>query len=308
MDTRVKLIAGGAALALLAGGGLLWRAGPLPTGAGGARGADGWAMITPGAPADTEVGAPGRVAPLSAEQVRQRLFRQGSLAGTEAAGDWCVSQSQLQPCAGLRHRFEYYILGLGEVTADELRVLVADEVQRAHGPVLAGQIVALWDRYWQLRGHAWRHRFDQNDRSTWLPVFEERRLVRRQILGAEWAAAFYADEETRFQAHYAQLESGLPPPPDPGEPVPQMAPGKDPAAVHAERVARYGEAAAQRLAKADDEWADWQRRLAAARQEWQHLQAAAHLSDAQRRQEMARYVDQHFKSDEHLRVQALLKL
>lgn len=308
MDTRVKLIAGGAALALLAGGGLLWRAGPLPTGAGGARGADGWAMITPGAPADTEVGAPGRVAPLSAEQVRQRLFRQGSLAGTEAAGDWCVSQSQLQPCAGLHHRFEYYILGLGEVTADELRVLVADEAQRAHGPVLAGQIVALWDRYWQLRGHAWRHRFDQNDRSTWLPVFEERRLVRRQILGAEWAAAFYADEETRFQAHYAQLESGLPPPPDPGEPVPQMAPGKDPAAVHAERVARYGEAAAQRLAKADDEWADWQRRLAAARQEWQHLQAAAHLSDAQRRQEMARYVDQHFKSDEHLRVQALLKL
>jgi len=308
MDKRVPLIAGGAALAVLLGMASLWRAAPEPPGDRRPGSADGWAMVTPGIAADGEAGAPGRTAPLSVEEVRQRLFRSGSLAGTEAAGDWCVSQSQLQPCVGLRHRFEYYILGLGEVTVDALRMLVQDDAQRAQGPVLAGQIIAIWDKYWQLRGHSWRNRFDQNDRSTWLPVFEERRLVRRQILGTDWAAAFYADEEARFQAHHAQLESGQPPPPDPGEPVPQMAPGKDPATVHAERVARYGEAAAQRLAKADDEWADWQRRLAAARQEWQRLQAAANLSDAQRRQDMAQYVDQHFKADEHLRVEALLKL
>ncbi|AWI54620.1 hypothetical protein DEH84_15210 [Aquabacterium olei] len=310
MDMRLKLTAGVVAVAALAAAAFSLR--PAAPGADPdgrpASSSDGWAMIKPGG--QVEEGArpaPGAAA-MTPEQVRQRLFRQGSFAGTEPSGDWCVAQGKLSACAALRHRFEYYILGLGEVTVDDLRVLVLDEANRAHGHALAQQIIAVWDKYWQLRGHAWRNRFDQSDRRTWLPVFEEQRMVRRQILGTDWAHAFYADDEAKFQAHYAQLESGLPPPPDPGEPVPQMAPGKDPAAVHAERVARYGEAAATRLAKADDEWADWQRRLAAARQEWQRLQGASHLSDTQRRQDMADYVSAHFKPDEHLRVQALLKL
>jgi lipase chaperone LimK len=87
-----------------------------------------------------------------------------------------------------------------------------------------------------------------------------------------------------------------------------LAPGKDPAAVRAERVARYGEAAAARLDMADEEWADWQRRLAAARTEWDRLRAAGHLSETQRRQEMDSYIKANFKSDEFLRVEALLRL
>lgn len=310
MNMRVRLAAGGALAALLAVAAFSLRPSLPDAGADGRAVAstDGWALVKPGAAVDPAAVPPDGRTPLTPEQVRQRLFREGSFAGTEPTGDWCVAQNRLTACSALRARFEYYLLGLGEVTVADLRTLVFDEATRAHGEPLARQIMAVWDKYWQLRSHAWRHRHDQADRSTWMPVFEEQRLVRRQILGADWAQAFYADEEARFQAHYAQLESGLPPPPDPGEPVPQMAPGKDPAAVHAERVARYGEAAATRLARADDEWADWQRRLGAARQEWQRLQASPQLSDTQRRQEMSAYVGAHFKPDEHLRVQALLQL
>lgn len=268
----------------------------------------GWNMIRPDVAAGGDAPAVATTQAMTPEQVRQRLFKEGSFQGTEPAGDWCVTQGALRACPDLRKRFEYYFLGLGEVTVDDLRALVADEARRAHGDALAQAIMGVWDKYWQLRGHAWRNVFVQSDRNTWMPAFEEQRMVRRQILGEDWARAFFADDETKFRQYVAQVESGQPPPPDPGEPVPQMAPGKDPAAVHAERVARYGKDAADRLTKADEEWADWERRLAAARTEWDRLKASTNLSEVQRKQDMQAYVQANFKPDEHLRVKALLNL
>jgi lipase chaperone LimK len=248
-------------------------------------------------------------ATLTPEQVRTRLFKQGSLANTEAAGEWCVTaENLLKPCHGLRSRFEYYILGIGEVTISDIRALVEDEARRAHGDKLAGEIMAIFDKYWQIRIYDWKQHFVQTDRSTWLPVFDEQRSVRRQILGQAWADAFFADDEQHFQEYYAQLESGQPPPPDPGEPVPQMEPGKDPAAVRAERVSRYGVEAADRLAKVDAQWAEWDRRLAAARSEWERIQALPGLSDTQKQDEMQRYVETNFQDKDRLRIRALLKL
>lgn len=267
--------------------------------------AQGWAL--PGTATDDPWPAPS-VAALTPEQVRARLFRNGSFQGTEPAGDWCVDHGTFKACAGLRKRFEYYLLGLGEVSVSDIKALVADEARRALGDELAGRVMGLWDRYWQLRTHVWRNQFLQSDRSTWMPVLEEQHRVRREVLGADWADAFFAEDERAFRAYAAQIESGQPPPPDPGEPVPQMGPGKDPAVVHAERVARYGEAAAARLAKADQEWVDWQRRLAEARAEWDRLSAAANLSEAQRRQEMDRYLLPRFNDEEQRRVRALLAL
>lgn len=268
----------------------------------------GWSMIRPDeAPAPQDASAPTTTS-LSAEQVRVKLFKEGSFQGTEPNGNWCVTNDKLAACPELRKRFEYYILGLGEVTIADIRNLVEDEARRAHGDELARAIMTIWDKHWQVRTYAWRSVFVQADQSTWRPAFEEQRLVRRQILGEEWAKAFYADDEAKFQQFMAQVESGQPPPPDPGEPVPQMAPGKDPAAVHAERVARYGQAAADRLAKADEEWADWERRLAGARSEWERLKASGQLSDLQRKQDMDAYINANFKPDEHLRVRALLHL
>lgn len=267
----------------------------------------GWSMIRPGV-GQGDARQPEGATSLSAEQVRIKLFQQGSFQGTEPNGDWCTSTGKLSPCNGLRRRFEYYLLGMGEVTVADIRTLVNDEARRANGEELGDGIMAIWDKYWRLRTHEFRNAFVQSDRNTWMPAFEEQRMVRRQILGDDWARAFFDDEEAKFKQYVAQAESGQPPPPDPGEPVPQMAPGKDPAAVHAERVARYGVDAANRLAKADEEWADWERRLAAARGEWERLKSSQNLSEVQRKQDMQAYVNANFKPDEHLRVKALLNL
>ena len=299
--------AGGVAVVL--GVSALWLTHRGADGGGGAGAPEqgGWHMIGSTSEAAPQA-EPGLATAMTPEQVRNRLFKAGSFAGTVPSGDWCVSAAKLLPCPDLRKRFEYYILGLGEVSIDDIKALVADEARKAHGEQLANEIMAIWDKYWQVRTYAYRNKFDQSDRSTWLAVFDEQKQVRRQILGAEWAQAFFDQDEQNFKQYYAQLESGQPPPPDPGEPVPQMAPGKDPAAVHAERVARYGQAAADRLAKVDEEWADWERRLTGARTEWDRLKGAANLSDTQRRQEMQAYIDANFKPEEHVRVQALLHL
>lgn len=271
--------------------------------------AAGWGMDgSASSGADTPIPMEASMTP---DQVRQRLFTKGSLEGTTPSGEWCVTaDKQLKPCKGLRGRFEYYILGLGEggVTIGDIRGLIADESLRENGEALTGEIMGIFDKYWRLRVYDWKNNFVQNDRSTWLPVFEEQRSVRRQILGQPWADAFFTDDEKHFQDYYAQLESGLPPPPDPGEPVPQMAPGKDPAAVHAERVARYGEEAAQRLAKVDEEWAEWERRLAAAKAEWARIQGMNNLSPQQKQDEIQRYVEANFQDLERVRIRALLQL
>lgn len=274
-------------------------------GEGGHGQSDGWGLGGgDAAPQQAADAAPAR----TPDQVRNRLYKEGSFAGTEPSGEWCVTpDKQLKPCKGLRGRFEYYILGLGEVTIAEIRGLVQDEARRDHGDKLAAEITDLFDKYWKIRTYDWKNQFVQSDRSTWMPVFEEQRSVRRQILGQSWAEAFFADDEKHFLEYFAQLESGQPAPPDVGEPVPQMDAGKDPAAVRAERVNRYGEDAADRLEAVDKQWDEWERRLAAARTEWERLKAANNLSDGQRQAEMQRYVDENFQDKDKIRVKALLK-
>lgn len=273
-----------------------------PHGVGG----NGWSLLGAGKSGPALATAQARRSP---DQVREQLLRKGSLAGTEPAGDWCVSRDQkLQPCNALRLRFEYYLLGIGEVGTNELRSLVQDESLRANGAALTSEVMALWDHYWQLRTYAWKNHIDPSDRSTWLPVVEELHAVRQQILGAAWATAFFADDEAAFRADYARLETGLARPADMGDPVPQMSAGADAAAVTAARVARYGEAAAERLAQVDNEWANWDKRLNLARSEWARLQQAANLSDPQRKAAMTGYVQANFNLEERRRVLALLNL
>ena len=311
MQTRKAWVAGMAATAVAGAAWLLWQQGAATPENGSppshAEGESTWRIADAGRAFGLGAAKPASLV-RSPDEVRRRLFKEGSFAGTEAAGNWCVADQKLKPCGELRSRFEYYVLGLGEVTIEEIRGLIQDEAQRANGAQLAGEIMAIWDKYWQVRTYDWRNKFVQSDRATWMPVFEEQRSVRRQLLGAPWAEAFFKEDEKHFQDYYAQLESGQAPPPDPGEPVPQMAPGKDPAAVHAERVARYGEAAADRLAKADEEWAQWEARLSGAQREWERLQKASNLSDAQRKAEIVSYVKSNFAPDEQMRVQALLRI
>lgn len=248
---------------------------------------------------------------LTPAQTRERLFRHGSLAGSSPTGDWCVRDGRLQPCEALRHRFEYYLLALGEVTAADLRALVADEVTRAHGSAPVADILSLWDRHLALRAHPYRTVFDPHNLATWRALLDEQQRVRRQMLGEAWAQAFFATEEAEAQRDLARLERGEPWPADPGLPVSparQDNMSAPPPATHSERVARYGAAAADRLAQADARWADWTGRLQTAQTEWSRLQAAPELSPPQRRQAIDAHIRSHFRPDERRRVEALLAL
>lgn len=312
MQNRLKWAVVAGALALAAG--VWWWQSGMPhgesttaSGAADAPSGPGWSVM--GGSGDRGDTPATGVAQLTPDQVRQRLLVRGSLQGTEPSGDWCVRDGKnLAPCKGLRDRFEYYILGIGEVSIADIRGLIEDEARREVGERITVSIMDIFDKYWRIRTYDWKNNFIQSDRSTWMPVFEEQRSVRRQILGQPWADAFFQDDEKHFQDYYAQLESGQPPPPHPGEPVPQMDPGKDPAAVRAERVARYGEDAAKRLDEVDAKWADWDRRLVAARGEWERIQGQANLSETQKQDEMQRYVEANFQDKDRLRVRALLKL
>src|SRR5690606_41808521 len=58
----------------------------------------------------------------------------------------------------------------------------------------------------------------------------------------------------------------------------------------------------------DQDWAAWESKLAAAREEQARLAHAAELSDTQRQQAMLNHNAQHFGPDEQLRAKTLLKL
>lgn len=267
-----------------------------------------WSLMGAGKGASADSSGTGLSGPRSPAAVRDRLFKHGSFTGTELDGSWSVVDGRLVPSLTLRNRFENYLLGLGEVTLQEIRGLVEDDARRDVGDKLAAEILVVWDKYMQLREFPFQQQFKQNDRATWSPFFDELRMVRRQVLGKVWADAFFTEEEAQFQQYLAQLETGRPAPTDPGAPVPQVTAGKDPAAVHAERVALYGEAATQRLEQADAEWADWERRFAGGKAEWERLRKAPELSAAQRQEAINRYIQSNFQDDEAVRARALLDL
>jgi hypothetical protein len=145
---------------------------------------------------------------MTPDQIRARLFEQGALSGTEPAGEWCVQADKLTPCSELRKRFEYYILAVGETEPVDIRKLIADEARKAHGDKLGAEIMAIWDKYWVLRTYNWRNKLEPGDLRTWMQTFEEQREVRQRLLGAEWAEAFYAEEDRKFKAYYEQMQSG----------------------------------------------------------------------------------------------------
>lgn len=240
--------------------------------------------------------------------LRERVFTHGALAGLDVSGQWCpVVSDALVPCGELRSRFEHYLLALRQVDVAAVRLLLLDDARSQLGEKAARQVGEVFDRYWQLRSHEWRITLVVRELDTWMPALEERHRVREQIMGQAWARAFFHEEEEQVRTSWRQRLTGEAPAIDDGEPVPGMEPGKDPAAVRAERVRRYGDAAASRLDEVDARWADWDRRLADARQHWQKLQAEAGLSAPQRTQAMDDYVESHFTGKEPIRVRALLQ-
>jgi len=248
-----------------------------------------------------------------------KVWESGSLRDSDLDGDWgtwvvdASGNRQLQPSLSLRRRFDYLLTALGEVTPADLRQWIEQEVGIELGSGAARQVVAVWDRYVALQQMVFKTQLNPNDAATWQPSLAERAAVRRQILGEDWAKAFYADEERSFAVFTEQLvaqrSAGGAAPGDAQlallTPSPSAA---DAEQLQAQRVLQFGTEGAERLRIEEAQWADWERRLAAARSRFREIAAAAELSDVQREAARSAHVAANFSASEAVRARALLGL
>ena len=235
----------------------------------------------------------------------QTVLERGSLRESELDGDWGRwVEGQLQPSQTLRQRFDYLLTSLGEADPAQLRHWIEQEVTAQKSAAAARQVLAVWDRYIALQQHRFRHAPNVADPGTWAVALAERSQVRQQLLGRDWAQAFYADEEAALTQYIEQRKQQR------VEPDPSVlliaTPGTAPDQLHSQRVQQLGAEAAERLRAEDQAWADWERRLAAAQQALNTLATAPNLSAPQRQQAQDAHLAQHFSGSELQRARALL--
>ncbi len=244
----------------------------------------------------------------AADEARVRVLKvweSGSLRGSDLDGDWGTwVDNQLQPSTSLRRRFDYLLTALGEVQPTDLRHWIEQEVSAQMNDGAARQVLAVWDRYIQLQQQRFNHQANPNDASTWQPALAERTAARRQILGADWAEAFYGDEERAFVAFTAELTAQRAAGILPAET--NLLTGPPGEQLQAQRVQQFGADAAERLRAEDTAWAEWERRLQNARQQLQTFAAAPELSALQRSQAQETYLAHNFSGHELVRARALL--
>ena len=231
--------------------------------------------------------------PLAASPVAPLSLATTSLAGTQPDGDWGVdAQGQLKASCALRQRFDYYLSLIGEMPLTDIHALMLQAAKQSLKEPALGQVMALWDRYVQLQRHAWKHAVDLRQSASWSAALSERQIVRRQMLGADVAHAFYADEERELQDMLARLNSG------------QSSVAPNPAVVSGERHPQ----ASQREAEVQAQWQQWDQRIAVARQQIQTIAQAPELSAPQRQQAIEQYLSRQFQDTELIRARSLLGL
>lgn len=238
------------------------------------------------------------------------LFTDGSLREASLDGDWGRWDGrELTPGLALRQRFDQLLTTIGEASPEELRSLVAWLAERDLGAAGAQAVLAVWDRYLTLQKHPFREGLDLSQPQRWSQVLQEHQRVRRDILGAAWADAFYREDEAALQQRFGQMHEGQTPmpeaPPSWIEPAPS---GVTPEQWHSQRADALGWEAAQRLREEELSQAEWESRLTQARAEIARLTQAPELSSTQRAQRIQRWVDEHFQRTERLRANALLGL
>ena len=243
----------------------------------------------------------------SAKQWENWLFTQSSLRGTSLDGDWGeIGPQGLRPSLALRQRFDQLMTTLGEVNATELRAMVQSLAERDLGSD-AVQVMAVWDRYVALINAPLASRPEVSDPQQWLQVLREQHAQRRQMLGAEWATAFFAGDEAQLSATVRQLTEHRSTNQSAQVALWQAPPaGMNPDLWRTQREHILGAEAAARLAAMDAEESAWAQRMDAARQAQTALQSRAELSALQRQQELERWLSTHFSEREQIRVRALL--
>jgi lipase chaperone LimK len=217
---------------------------------------------------------------------------QTSLAGTQADGQWGAdANGRLRIDFSLRQRIDYFLTLLGEQPLDRVRSLVHGSASKELPAAALQELMQLWDRYVALQQHRFQTSVDLSQPGAWSAALLERQTVRRQILGADVAYAFYAQEERELQQMMARAQSASVAPAEQSVPI----------ALHPE--------ATQREAQLEREWSQWQQRIDQARAEMLRLQNAPELSAPQRQNALAAMLVSQFPLDsERLRAAALLGL
>lgn len=201
---------------------------------------------------------------------------------------WSVVGGQLVPGHALRDRFDSYLpLGRG-VTMVEVRAALALDAQADLGPVLSPQVLVVWDRYARLQTYEWRVPFNSADSATWQATLNEQHQVRRQLLGVDWAEAFFAEDEAAMQRRIARATIA----------------SKSSASEVDEAMAQAPPAAGGGAGVVPD----WRQRAEEARREWARLVQDASLDEGQRLLRMKHYLQLKFSDEETDRIETELSL
>lgn len=229
-------------------------------------------------------------APASGAQAMPPLPKGAALrpAGGWSPKAWSVHGGKLVPGRALRERFDSYLpLGRG-VTMVEVRATLEQDALADLGQANSAQVLAIWDRYARLQSYDWQHPFNNADPSGWQATLNEQHQVRRQLLGVEWAEAFFGEDEAALQRRMSSLVATAAKPSVPA--------GGSSGAASA--------ASASASAPRDD----WPVRSSKARQEWTHLTQDVSLDEGQRLIRIRQYMQQNFSASEAARLSRELQL
>lgn len=262
----------------------------------------------------------------------------GSLAGTQVDGDLRVdAQGRFVPGPEALLLFDYFLSATGEEPDERIRARIVEEIRRRLAPAAAREAEALLDRYDAYRAAA-ADLFADTElaRADDERRFQRIRELRREVFGAELAAALFdADEEvTRIDLERRRVatQPGLDPAErarrlaDLEEQLPESvraarreamaalelraaeeslrAAGASSGAIAAERERRVGREAADRLAALDERRAAWNERADAYRRERDALRARG-LSDEAYAAALEALRTARFTGPERLRIEAL---
>ena len=221
-----------------------------------------------------------------------------SLAGTQPDGDWGVNAlGYLRASRALRQRFDYYLSLAGEMPLASIVALFRQAAEKDLKEPALSQVLALWSRFVQLQQHPWKHAVNVQKPDSWSAALSERQIQRRQLLGADVAAAFYAEEEGQLQQMLMRLQAGQG--------------GQSGKSDRAEQSVMPATAAthpqaSEREAALQAQWQHWEQRLQAARSQLQAYKLAPELSAPQRQQAIEHYLASQFLGTELVRARALL--
>lgn len=130
------------------------------------------------------------------------MFTRSSLQGAELDGHWgqLDNSGKLVPGNSLRRRFDQLLLLQQEVELQEVSTYVEAASTLAIGSRGAEQVSSLWRKYLALLSREYETRFDLSQPVGWEPALRERRSARRELLGSEWAEAFFGTDERSLEA------------------------------------------------------------------------------------------------------------